>query len=213
MNHYKLITLNKENGNAFFLDIIKRFWLAVLFKKANIQWNAKLILSLLCIIFAAKGYSQQTINVTNHSAKINGMLFEYAIGEMTLISTEKNTNLIVTQGFLQPITQQSSTSLAMNASENVTDKLNDSPIKVYPNPSSNIVFVETIEPIKTNIVYQLFDALGKEIFKKEIQWEAGPNKYALDLKPYAAGPYYLMIHKSTTKASSLSTSFKIQKTN
>ena len=213
MNHYKLITLHKENGNAFFLDIIKRFWLAVLFKRANLQWHAKLILSLLCIFLATKGYSQQTINVTNHSAKINGMLFEYAIGEMTLISTDKNNQLIVTQGFLQPITQQSSTSLAMNASENVTDMLNDSPIKVYPNPSSNIVFIETIEPNKTNIIYQLFDALGKEIFQKEIQWEAGPNKYALDLKSFAAGSYYLMIHKKSSTGISLNTSFKIQKTN
>ena len=213
MNHYNLITLHKENGNAFFLDRIKKCRLAVLFKTTNLQWKAKLILSLLCIVFTSKGYCQNTINVTNHSANINGMLFEYSIGEMTLISTEKNTNIIVTQGFLQPITQQSSTSISMNSSENVSDMLNDTPIKVYPNPSSNIVFVETIEPIKTNIVYQLFDALGKEIFKKEIQWEAGPNKYALDLKSFAAGAYYLMIHKSTANTSLLSTSFKIQKTN
>ena len=213
MNHYKLITLHKENGNAFFLDIIKRFWLAVLFKKANLQWHTKLIFPILFIFLATKGYCQNTINVTSHSASINGMLFEYAIGEMTLISTEKNTNLIVTQGFLQPITQQSSTGIAMNASENVKDLLNDSPIKVYPNPSSNIVFIETIEPNKTNIIYQLFDALGKEIFQKEIQWEAGPNKYTLDLKSFAAGSYYLMIHKKSSTGISLNTSFKIQKTN
>ena len=187
MNHYKLITLHKENGNAFFLDIIKRFWLAVLFKKANLQWHAKLIFPILFIFLATKGYSQQTINVTNHSAKINGMLFEYAIGEMTLISTDKNNQLIVTQGFLQSIIQQSSISFAMNASENVTDKLNDSPIKVYPNPSNReVVRFNQVQDVK------VYDTLGKLVLSAK-------NASSIDTKSFNTGIYFIKTANGLTK--------------
>ena len=37
--------------------------------------------------------AQNTLNVTGHSARINGMSFDYSIGEMTLVSTEKANTL------------------------------------------------------------------------------------------------------------------------
>lgn len=56
----------------------------------------------LLIMGAASAEAQSTLNVAGNSAKINGMTFDYSIGEMTLVSTERNANIIVTQGYCNP---------------------------------------------------------------------------------------------------------------
>lgn len=155
------------------------------------------------------GFSQQTINVSSRSATINGMRFDYSIGEMTLVSTERNAGLIVTQGLLQPT---SSGSGANTPTEHVTNALSDL-IKVYPNPTENILFVESIENTDTDINYQLFDASGKIVMSEKVTWTSGPNKLSLDLRNYAAGAYYLMIRKPNQAGQTDNFSYKIQKTN
>jgi phosphopantothenate synthetase len=94
--------------------------------------------------------AQQTLNVSGHSAKIDGMTFDYSIGEMTLVSTERASNLIVTQGVLQP--GSSSTS---SPSSDATLTIVDNPIKVYPNPASHLLFVEMYETAIQDYAYNL----------------------------------------------------------
>ena len=160
-------------------------------------------------LMSTTAFSQQAINVSSHSATINGLKFDYSIGEMTLVTTERNANLIVTQGLLQPI---GSGSGATANPGNTSIALNDA-IKVYPNPTENILFVESIENADADISYQLFDATGKIVLSEKISWKAGPNKFSLDLKNYAAGAYYLMIRKPNAQGNMENFSYKIQKTN
>jgi hypothetical protein len=171
------------------------------------------ILSLASIVFfsamSLQGFSQQGINVSSHSATIQGLKFDYSIGEMTLVSTERNANLIVTQGLLQP---SSSGSGASAQPGNAQIALSDL-IKVYPNPTENILFVESFENADAAISYQLFDAAGKIVLSEKVNWQAGPNKLTLDLKNYAAGSYYLMIRKPNAQGIVDNFSYKIQKTN
>ncbi|MEZ5047343.1 MAG: hypothetical protein R2831_10170 [Chitinophagaceae bacterium] len=52
------------------------------------------------------------MNVASHTATIQGMTFDYSIGEMALISTEHQSKLIITQGLLQPSNASSSSAHA-----------------------------------------------------------------------------------------------------
>lgn len=154
-------------------------------------------------------FCQQTINVSSHSAAINGLKFDYSIGEMTLVTTERNANLIVTQGLLQPNGSGSGT----QSQPGNTNISHSDLIKVYPNPTENILLVESNENADADISYQLFDAAGKIVLNEKITWKAGPNRFSLDLKNYAAGAYYLMIRKPNAQGNTENFSYKIQKTN
>ncbi len=155
--------------------------------------------------FASDVFSQQTINVAGHSAKINGMTFDYSIGEMTLVSTERNANLIITQGMLQPI---GSGSIANDEPGNTTLSDLSENIKVYPNPTTTLLYVETTETAVSDYAYNLYDATGKVVLNQNGKTQLGLNKFSLDLQSFAAGSYYLVIKKSTETCS-----FKIQKMN
>ncbi|MBK8144453.1 MAG: T9SS type A sorting domain-containing protein [Bacteroidetes bacterium] len=86
-------------------------------------------------------------------------------------------------------------------------------MKVYPNPTENILNVESFENVETSISYQLFDATGKVVRSENLIWHAGTNKVSLDLKNYAAGSYYLIIRKPNANGILENFSYKIQKTN
>ena len=167
--------------------------------------------SVFFVVFALStttSFSQNTINVAGHSAVINGMKFDYSIGEMTLVTTQRNNNLIITQGLLQP-TESGTADNQSGGGTSLTD-MSDR-IKVYPNPTENILFIETIETMDTEISYQLFDAAGKVLLSKEFVLKAGPNKFSIVLKSFAAGNYYLMLRKPGQDGKMENTSYKIQK--
>jgi hypothetical protein len=169
----------------------------------------KLLLTFIALCTFCTAFSQQTLNVAGHSATINGLQFDYSIGEMAIIRTEHSHSLIVTQGFLQP------SGIKSSAENPVAGNINTfgNEVKVYPNPTENMLFVESVESADAEINYQLFDASGKIIISEQIFWKAGPNKFSLDLKNYAAGAYYLMVRKPGINGKTENFSYKIQKTN
>ncbi len=175
----------------------------------NKQHFFKIILLTCLLGYSSTVFSQTTINAANNSAVINGNTFEYSIGEMTLVSTERNNNLIITQGYLQP---QQLSSHQDNSSHSTLSDLTDK-IKVYPNPTENILFIESSEALAGTITYQLLDASGKIILRKNENQVAGNNKYSLDLSSLAAGSYFLLLHKANTESTVNDLSFKIVKVN
>ena len=104
-------------------------------------------ITIACIValsaLSFNSFAQQTFNVSSNSATINNMQFDYSIGEMTLVTTERNANLIVTQGLLQP----NSSGTGTQSQPNNTHLSNADLIKVYPNPTENILFVESIDNV------------------------------------------------------------------
>ena len=170
-------------------------------------------ITIACIValsaLSFNSFAQQTINVSSNSATINNMQFDYSIGEMTLVTTERNANLIVTQGLLQP----NGSGTGTQSQPTNTHLSNADLIKVYPNPTENILFVESMDNLDALISYQLFDATGKVVLSKEINQKAGANKLTLDLQTFAAGSYYLMLRKPNADGNLENYSFKIQKTN
>ena len=154
---------------------------------------------------SSMGQAQQGLNVTGNSAQINGMTFDYSIGEMVLVSTEKTSQFIITQGLLQPHTLKASGS---NEQTTVLDNLNES-IRVYPNPSDNLVFVDWTATNAARISYRLYDAAGKVVLSNALEQTVGSNKISLELQALSAGTYYLMLDGLSTDGQQQS--FKIQK--
>lgn len=174
------------------------------------KYSLKSVLLIAITLVSSNVFAQQTMNVAGNSAKINGMSFEYSIGEMTIVSTERNANLIVTQGMLQPssIASQPQTTPNGNNLNDLADQ-----IKVYPNPSQNILFVETYETQVGDYSYQLFDGLGKIVLSQSGQTVIGLNKFSLYLQSFAGGAYYLMLRKLGPVGETENYSYKIQKLN
>jgi hypothetical protein len=156
---------------------------------------------LVVLIFLITSYSQveaqTTINVTSHSASINGIVYDYSIGEMTMISTERASNLIVTQGILQPNSRTSKTDEVISKIDFVDF------VKVYPNPTSNILFIELTDT--ENATFQLFDALGKIL----VDTKSIGMKSRIDLSAFAIGNYNLVVKNDTNQTQKMS--FKILK--
>jgi hypothetical protein len=171
--------------------------------------KARLVSMAVLALISSDAFCQHTLNVSSYSAAIKGATFDYSIGEMTLVSTERNANLIVTQGLLQPNGSRNGTQAQPGNTQIASSDL----IKVYPNPTENILNVESFENAEAAISYQLFDATGKVVLSENAIWQAGTNKVTLDLKNYAAGSYYLMIRKPNANGIIENFSYKIQKTN
>lgn len=172
--------------------------------------NKKKTIQLTGIVFfsfiASSAFSQNALNVAGNSATINGITFDYSIGEMTIVSTERNANLIVTQGLLQPTSLGSKTESTPTSHSLTFDR-----VKVYPNPTTDMLYVESFEDNESTADYQLYDATGKLMISKNVPLQVGANKISFDMQSYAAGTYYLMIKQSKDENSTLS--FKILKTN
>lgn len=168
-------------------------------------------LSLLSLGFASLDTkAQTTLNASGGSATINGNTYEYSVGEMVLVSTERTANLIVTQGALQPQTSGSGSG-ATDATDNLLSS--SSAIKVYPNPTQNVVNIETVESADATMNLHIVDALGKTVYRKEEKASAGIYRHSVDMSSYASGTYYLQLHKTVNGDASKTYSFKIQKVN
>lgn len=138
------------------------------------------------------------------------MTFDYSIGEMTLVSTERTGNLIVTQGLLQPgsgsaLADGQGSGQGLNS---LADRIN-----VYPNPTQNVLYVETEETLIADYGLQLFDATGKVVMSRAGRTSVGTNRFSLDLQVLAGGTYYLMVRKPGADGQAQTYSFKVQKVN
>lgn len=150
-------------------------------------------------------YAQKTFNASGYSATINGMTFDYSIGEMVLVNTANAPSLIVTQGVLQP-------PFLISSSTPTNETLvNESSLHVYPNPSSSIVFVEFEMLRKGVYTLTLYDGLGKVLQKQTGESGVGLNKLRVQCNEVAAGNYYLLLRVGTNIEISNSYTFQIQK--
>jgi hypothetical protein len=165
----------------------------------------KLAICLALSLFFGRNVSAQTaVNVSGHTATIGQYVFDYSIGEMAIISTERNSSLIITQGYLQPIDVKSVGQNANNGLSNWADQ-----VKVYPNPTDKTIFFEMDEASAQNYSFNLVDATGKTVLHNDYQSTKGINKVSFDVSSFAVGTYFLMVEKK----GDVITSFKIQKTN
>ncbi len=127
-------------------------------------------------------YIPATLNVAGGSNEITGGIFEFSIGEMTLVHTATAPNIIVTQGVLQP--GQISTGI-------FDHQLGDGQIKVYPNPVDDVLNVDINLSLNGSLQLHVYDLAGKLISQKQISVLSGKEATTFSFAHFAAGNYVL----------------------
>lgn len=144
-----------------------------------------------------------TVNATGGSTQLGGNTYEWSVGEMALVNTVATANLVVTQGLLQPI---------LNPTDIRHPELSADQLKVYPNPTKDIVFIQPNLKPNTSLSLLVYDISGRAFFRKTVMLKSGTEVQGIDLGAYAAGNYLLDIIAGATGTTSRNT-FKIQKIN
>jgi len=76
----------------------------------------------------------------------------------------------------------------------ITDQINQ--INVYPNPTSDVLYIQSSISIEKEILIKLFDVSGKELFFKQFDRLLKNNTYEIDMSNLDYGVYYLQISNS-----------------
>lgn len=151
--------------------------------------------------------AQQSLNAASHSTRLGNAQFDYTIGEMTLVSTERNQAIIVTQGYWQPGPD------GMQSQPNASGPGDWAAyIKVYPNPTEHILFVEPLMDL-VHLSYRLYDGSGKVVLEKSQLNSQANTKHLIDLTPLSAGNYFLVIDPANRQGAASTLSYKIEKIN
>ena len=153
----------------------------------------KIILTQLFFFFAIALFAQEVVSTAGETQKISGIEISWSLGE-PVIETVSNGSAVLTQGFHQ-------SKLSVTAIDELL--FPDSDLKVYPNPTSELVTIHFSAP-KKNLVYSLSDLTGRMLESKTLS----TTETNINLKKYASGTYLLKINDKN--AQSLQ-SFKIIK--
>ncbi|MBN9483581.1 MAG: hypothetical protein BGO70_13955 [Bacteroidetes bacterium 43-93] len=166
----------------------------------------KKLLSAFWILSAGGAFAQSigpsTLNAAGGSATIGGNTYEWSAAEMTMVSTGTGTNLIVTQGVLQPTTPTTSVKdiRLLSADE----------LKVYPVPTRDILYVMPQLNQRGDMNLALSDATGRMVLHQTIHLATGNEKQELNVAALNAGNYILnVLFKGNNE--SYQASFKVQK--
>lgn len=137
------------------------------------------------------------ITTAGDSYKNNAYQLNWSIGEI-MIETYTGNASYLNQGF-----HQSEYEIKTSINEPIDKQLK---IRLYPNPSSKVIYLQINEQINTGLTYQLVNIEGKVLFTKAIT----KNIEKLLIEHFPAGLYFIKIIDKTKKIIS---TFKIQKVN
>ncbi|TVR81510.1 MAG: T9SS C-terminal target domain-containing protein [Chitinophagaceae bacterium] len=144
-------------------------------------------ISLTALYSFGQSLSPTVISSSGAFHTAGGYSLSQTVGE-TVIETLSSSDLILTQGFHQP--EKLSVGISSN-SLSIWD------VNVFPNPTSNSVFLEISASSDVDINVELFDVLGKKI--KPLQnghLINGQMKITLDMSPFASGVYFVRLTES-----------------
>jgi hypothetical protein len=187
----------------------KQYRSSTLFAINNITVKKYLMLLVGCAAFsmAAKAQSAdlQTPCATAGEGTAGNMTISYSIGEMVLVDTKGTSNLLVTQGILQPetITADSTGNTGFEQGE----------VQLYPNPTPDKLTV-SFGLLQTGaITLSIFDISGKYLERETFDYTGFITKQ-YSLAKYAASTYVLqVIYTPAAGTRKKKGVFKIIKTN
>ena len=134
--------------------------------------------------------AQSIINASGGSNTLSNGIFDYSIGEMTVISTHSTSDITVTQGLLQ----MEATSLG------VSDQLfTDQNLRIFPNPVKTELFLQPAMDGSGELSVQLFDLQGRHILQKDFFLQTGSERQQLDLSALQEATYMLNVQFSHGK--------------
>jgi hypothetical protein len=146
----------------------------------------------------------QTPCTTAGQGTAGNFIISYTIGEMPLVTTEKNNGLVITQGILQPVPFIADTAY---------ECYSQTEVKVYPNPTPGIFNLKLNLLKKGKVKTLLFDATGKLVQTSEFSYITF-SIMAYNIQNLSNGVYYLQLfftEEGNNKAKKCS--YTIQKVN
>ena len=170
-------------------------------------------LRLLCfsvgIFFSAASFSQSvtpaTFNTTGGTNIFTFYRFEWSFGEATAIETMTTSNLVVTNGVLQPGTNNPAT--VNNTSEWDRDE-----IKILPNPTQSWLEIDFFSKQSGKVSLTLFDESARMLGQKQFDYYGTGRIEKMDLSRYPSGQYFLNIFLEPTGTSVTKRgTYKVQK--
>lgn len=163
------------------------------------------IISGVCIqSFAQPAKYTTALNASGGSKDISGNNYEWSVGEMVLVNTGVSSNIIVTQGVLQPAQGTGDINGRLHVLDNVS---------VFPVPSKSMVYLQYDFPSQGELQYELTDITGKLILQSEARVQPGAGKQAIDLGDIANASYMLNVVYRPATGNASGTSFKLEKIN
>lgn len=164
--------------------------------------SMKLVLLIVLALFFIETNAQQVVNTSSKTAIINNIEYDWQVGE-PIIETKSNGTLLVTQGFLQPTYLLPTNMNTIQFAENQ--------IKIYPNPTSGFLQIETNIPLDGVVQYQLF-AVDGGVLWTSLAKNPTQRINKIDLSSFANGNYFLKINYISDNGIQQGT-YKIQKIN
>ncbi len=134
--------------------------------------------------------AQNTFNAAGFTIATPTVVHTYSIGEMAIISTAINNDLIVTHGVLQPTENTSAT--ITNA---IIDVLQN--VQVYPNPSSAVVNTAFTITHAGDVCISIMDVTGKQIYKQARAYSPGIYIIPITIETLPEGTYTLNLINET----------------
>ncbi|XZF16515.1 T9SS type A sorting domain-containing protein [Chitinophagaceae bacterium MMS25-I14] len=145
----------------------------------------------------------KTINAAGGSAVISTNVYEWSVGEMSLVNTASTSSLVVTQGVLQPYIARTSVA----TSSGLPGEIN-----VFPNPAQSKLQVQYSFNEPGTVAYSLLDIAGREILKNSDETPAVKGSATIDVAAIASGHYILNVFfRPVSGAAQQYISFKIEK--
>lgn len=170
------------------------------------------VLSILFFVNTNACFSQSmspgTVNVSGETASFDNYRFEWSLGESAAITTMSNSNLLVTNGFLQFNVQN-------QPEANLVKSFLPDEIRVYPNPVKNILDINILHANKGKHQIELLDANGLKIKELQLNYNGMGALESWNLSGLPTGQYFLNIRQTDAVTGKLMKkgAFKIMKVN
>ena len=152
-------------------------------------------------IFLSLGsYSQSVtpaiLNATGGTNFFTFYRFEWSFGESMAITTmdASSSNLIVTNGVLQPGTDQPSTI-------NNTSAWDHDEIRILPNPTQNMLEIDFFSKQQGKVTLNLIDESGRFLAQRQFDYYGTGRIETWSLGNYPSGAYFLNISLAPTGTS------------
>lgn len=132
------------------------------------------------LITGYTSFSQEAFTSTSGSGQAGNIIFDWSLGEMTLVNTVQNGNLMLTQGFYQ----------GKMIMLTLSNTIGNGELIVSPNPTPNDLHVQTGFLQAGKLSLRLFDAQGKLLYQNE-EAVTSFNTKTIHLSAYASSMYLL----------------------
>lgn len=142
--------------------------------------KTKLYFSFFLLLFFFVSFAQESVNASGGGVTNVSNTISYSIGQ-PFYHQISGGGIILTEGVQQPYEI-----ITMGTSEYSGIELG---IKVYPNPTSSLLFLKIDGVALKDLSYQLFDSSGRNIFKDKIK----QTETSIDLSSKPSGVYILSV--------------------